>query len=660
MYWTYDCAPAVEHQTQRCPVSFSNRAIGWSVIVLGAVLTITLYLPGVSGPFLLDDWANLPGLFFDELNLRALTQTTSSHVGGEYGRPLSVLSFSLNYLFFGPNPLSFKLINLTLHIFCGLTLFYLLKWMLLITQANSVPNKPLSKETTGLILAGICCLIWWIHPLMVSTVLYTVQRMTQLSTLFSLGAFVFYLKGRWYLNQSDPKALIYLFFLTSTCACLAFLSKENGILVPIYLLFLDALCFRFRCPFHLKRMLWTFWIICICIPLCLALGVFIAEKPYFLAHYENLGYGVFERLTTQVWVLWYYIQLIFWPSLKELSLFHDDFPVIAQWTWQSSLLLLAHLYVMFLALRLNSKAPLVTIGIFWFYLGHLLESTFLPLELVFEHRNYLPSIGLMIAVMGIVHKISNKWILTAFLGLTIISFSVTTINRTFLWSNAKILYTQLIQTHPHSFRLNILMAHQLKHSGATTDEYKPYLLNAHTFAPKRLGPIVNLVQSHCQDSMSTGKSLELNNTVLANSQITPYGLKSLGELSHQIAQNKCPYIKPEKLAGFIEGLILHPYIHNNPAKQAFVMHILARIYFSLGKLNESFNTYDRAYLLHPKHINPLLEKLDRLIFLNHVKEAESVLSQIALINPKKTKEQKTQLQRLTQKLYQLKKNPIKP
>ena len=56
---------------------------------------------------------------------------------------------------------------------------------------------------------------------------------------------------------------------------------------------------------------------------------------------------------------------------------------------------------------LRRRLPVVACGILWFFVGHLLESTVIPLELMFEHRNYLPSFAVLLAVIGAVHAVRN-------------------------------------------------------------------------------------------------------------------------------------------------------------------------------------------------------------------------------------------------------------
>jgi hypothetical protein len=88
------------------------------------------------------------------------------------------------------------------------------------------------------------------------------------------------------------------------------------------------------------------------------------------------------------------------PNLSQLSLYHDDYPVsrglFSPHGTLLALLLLAALLGLMVWLR--RRRPLVALGLAWFFAAHLLTATVLPLELMFEHRNYFASLGLMLAI----------------------------------------------------------------------------------------------------------------------------------------------------------------------------------------------------------------------------------------------------------------------
>ena len=122
----------------------------------------------------------------------------------------------------------------------------------------------------------------------------------------------------------------------------------------------------------------------------------------------DLAYGyrpftLSERVLTEARIVWFYIFQIFVPNVSWLTFYHDDFVISTDLLTPPSTLLavLGRIVLVALAAIIVRRAPLVGFGIFWFYGGHLLESTMFPLELIFEHRNYLPMFGLYVAVLAL-------------------------------------------------------------------------------------------------------------------------------------------------------------------------------------------------------------------------------------------------------------------
>ncbi len=92
--------------------------------------------------------------------------------------------------------------------------------------------------------------------------------------------------------------------------------------------------------------------------------------------------------------------MILLPRLEAFGLYHDDIALshgfLDPWTTFPALVGLAGL--LWLAWWSRRRAPLLSFGIAWFFIGHALESTFLPLEIAHEHRNYVPLFGILLPV----------------------------------------------------------------------------------------------------------------------------------------------------------------------------------------------------------------------------------------------------------------------
>ena len=158
--------------------AFRPSRLRWSWAV-GLLLVLALYLPGLGGGFVLDDMANLAtleGYLQGQLRWQAVVFGNES---GLLGRPLAMASFVLNAIPAGIAPMPFKLVNLLLHLGCAVLVALLTRAVLASLHVSRERARALSLATS---------LLWAVLPVHVSTVLYVVQRMALLSSLFSLLA----------------------------------------------------------------------------------------------------------------------------------------------------------------------------------------------------------------------------------------------------------------------------------------------------------------------------------------------------------------------------------------------------------------------------------------------------------------------------------------
>jgi len=199
------------------------------------LITLFIYWQGISGPFLLDDFHNLSPLADNGgiVNYYNFKQFVFGNNSGALGRSVSMLSFVIDDQAWPSETYSFKYTNIFIHLLVGISLFIFLN---ILKQSTEYQLK----LSTLAILT--CFFIWLIHPLNQSTVLYVIQRMTELSTLFSLLALSCYIQAK---NNSFNTSRLYLWlFGFSICSILALFSKENGINILLYALVLELTLLR--------------------------------------------------------------------------------------------------------------------------------------------------------------------------------------------------------------------------------------------------------------------------------------------------------------------------------------------------------------------------------------------------------------------------------
>jgi hypothetical protein len=375
----------------------SRPAFALALLFLVLTLTVWAYAPGLAGGFVLDDVSSVvtnEALRISGLNAESLWAAAGSGSAVPFGRPASMLSFALNYLFWGEGAYSFKVVNLAIHLLTGLGLF------ILTLQLLSARRGALPAAVHAPWIAAIVATVWLVHPLNLTGVLYIVQRMASLSALFTVLGLSFYLLAR-RRALSGQGGQAWLFLGVPAATLLAVLSKENGALLPLFALLLEVALFRFRAADgRLDRAVIGFFVVFLLLPAVYGLG-WVLTPEAILGGYQGRGFEFHERLLTQARALVFYLQMLFVPQISELGLFHDDFGVsTGLWAPPSTLpsVVLVFALVAFGLLMLR-RERLVGLGVLWFFVAHLLESTVISLELVYEHRNYLASFGPILAMV---------------------------------------------------------------------------------------------------------------------------------------------------------------------------------------------------------------------------------------------------------------------
>ena len=362
-------------------------------------LTCVAYYRGLSGGFIFDDFPNIVTnreVHITKLDVSSVRAAMFSMGSGIQTRALSMLTFALNYYFFGPKPFSFKVVNLLIHLFNGVGLFILAN---LILGAYRRIHRPKLTPTTVYFISLATAAAWLLHPLNLTAVLYIVQRMTSLAAFFMICGLCFYVWGRMRTWQSKRGLHLILIGLL-IFGPLAMLGKENGALLPLYMFVIEISIFRFRNRSgQMDRKILGFFIAGLLLPAIGCLIWLIKDPQRFLGGYALRPFNMEERLLTEARVLLFYLRLVLVPSLRQFALYHDDIAVSLGWLNPlSTLPSVVVVIALFLSgIFLARKSPIVGLGILWFFTGHVLESTFLPLEIAFEHRNYLADFGILLA-----------------------------------------------------------------------------------------------------------------------------------------------------------------------------------------------------------------------------------------------------------------------
>lgn len=292
----------------------------------------------------------------------------------------------------------------------------------------------------------------------VSSVLYSIQRMTQLSALFSFLGLLLYVLGRERMSNGRPAWLL-LGSAWLICWPLACLSKETGLLLGPLLLASEVFFFRFvhfGMPPRRWRQLLAALSVIILIP---GLGYLIWAD---IIDYSQKSFTLGERLLSQPRAILGYLTSLLFPFGNDPGLFHDDFTVstglFRPWSTLPSLLVVIILFVVIpVQLAKHPRYAPIAYGLVFFLIGHGLESTVLPLEIYFEHRNYLPGFGIYFSVALAGHQLFAKkrtiyMLLLIGAGCYTLYFGWLSYQKAHIWQDEERIYTRTLAYHPSSPR----------------------------------------------------------------------------------------------------------------------------------------------------------------------------------------------------------------
>lgn len=438
-----------------------RQALGVLVLLL---VTALLYAPGLQGPFLLDDVGSVNVLTVRDFSLGPLWYDLTHNTSGLLGRPVSVLSLAFSRILYATDPWGFKYHNLLLHLFNAVLLFCLFLKLL----PRLVPKI---REEQVYLVALLVMGLWLMHPLFVSTVLYVVQRMAQLATLFSLAALLAWVRWREEITATTLRfALNLALFLV--LLLLAVLSKENGALVVFYVLLIEFLCFGFVAESTtVRRRLWGFMALFVAAPIAVGVAYLLTHPDQFI-NYSIRNYDMVERLLTQLHVVLFYVKLVLLPVVSDMSLFHDSWQPVRSLDFVTVLLFLFWLLAATSVILLRKRAPVVAFGIGWFLVSHLMESTFLALELVFEHRNYLAAAGLLLIPVYCLVTLAEKRLVAVLATAFSLLLAFMTHVRVSEWQSAELIFTLAVQDHPESIRARVGYSGWMYNLGNTEEALK--------------------------------------------------------------------------------------------------------------------------------------------------------------------------------------------
>jgi hypothetical protein len=562
------------------------------LLVLTLLMTWCAYAPGLHGGFLFDDFANLPALGAEgsvhtwPVFWRYITAGTADPTG----RPLTLLSFLLDARNWPADPLPFKRTNLILHLGNGVLLYVLL------VRLGSALGVTMQRCRLAAVFGTAA---WLMHPLLVSTTLYIVQREAMLPATCVLAGLLVWLHGRRRLAAGHVRnGLLWSVVGIGGFTALAVLAKANGALLPLFALLIEMIVLAPRQPIlsiparraHRILMLLLTWLPSALIVTWL---IWVGANGILSGGPASRPWTFGERLLTEPRVLMDYLRLLWLPRPFSSGLFNDQYAASTSLLHPATTLLslLAVLGLIVTGWLLRRRHAALSLAILFYFAGQLMESSSIPLELYFEHRNYIPALlffwplGLWLADMDTLK--TPKRILLVALSL---SLALMTHVSAEVWGNVQTQALIWARINPDSARAQANAAQIEMGQGRPQDAIRRLRVTLAT-QPDQSQLVFNLIGARCMTGGIDGTDLKAGYTAMARTaNAGSLFVHWFDRMLPTVMAGECPGLTTEDLRGLIEAGLYNPKLSDSGPRQDLT-YLLGRIALAKHQPNPALNYF---------------------------------------------------------------------
>jgi tetratricopeptide (TPR) repeat protein len=431
-----------------------------TILVL-SVFCILLYHHVLDFPFVLDDvrhiqdnpyiritslhWANLRDAAFEGL---------SSY------RPIPMVTFALNYFLGGYDPAGYHVVNIVIHLVNGILVYFLA--LVLFRQlldrgggkGATPPDAPVPPSLKASIqeMSLFAALLFVVHPLQTQSVTYIIQRMNSMAVLFCLSALLLYIHGR-FARTTWKRWTLFAACVVSWGLALG--SKQIAAPLPFFLFLYEWYFFQDLSMAWIKRNI-GYALVPVAV-FCLVALVYLAPNPLekIAGRYEYRDFSMWERVLSEFRVVVYYVSLFLFPHPSRLRVDYDVPPSQGWLDPMTTLFSLgAILGLMGLAVCLAKKERLASFTILWYFGSLVVESSIIPLALVFEHRVYLPSVLLCMMMVSLIYRLVTRWprVRLVLLCAMVAVLCLWTYQRNQVWKDPITLWEDCVKKSPNGAR----------------------------------------------------------------------------------------------------------------------------------------------------------------------------------------------------------------
>ena len=428
------------------------------VIVLMAVVTFLIYGKTLTGDYIFDDLPNIKNNH--HLRIRQITAGNlldAALKGPAKRRPVAKLSFALNHYLHGYNVVGFHVVNILVHMINGILLY------LLVVLTWRTPAMRSYRNRYGWI-PFFTAFIWLVHPIQTQGVSYIVQRMTSLATMFYMLSFLFYIQARF---ETGNKKKAAWFIAMTVSGILALGTKEISATLPFFIFLYEWYFFQDLSLTWIKKHIPL--IATVFIMLAIIALIYLGGHPIenITSLYAKRSFDMTQRVLSQFRIVLLYISLLFWPHPGRLNLAYDFQPSQSLLDPATTLLGAMAIIAFLVTAALTAKRHrLISFCILWYFGNLIIESSVIALELVFEHRNYLPSMLFIFLIVFLCCRyVKPKWPASLLLSLTVVVCALWTFERNEVWRSPILMWKDCIHKSPRSPRPYNNLGAALMHRG---------------------------------------------------------------------------------------------------------------------------------------------------------------------------------------------------
>ena len=569
-------------------------ATAFTVLILLVGMIGFLYSLALPGYLLFDDTPNLRGLEQVQ-DWRSLLGFIVSGVAGPLGRPVSLATFGLQAAAWPDNPTALLRVNFAIHLLATVAVFALAVGL---SRLRSVASS-----TSLWIGLGVAAL-WGLSPFLATTHLMIIQRMSSLAGLFAfvgLAAFV-------WAHVLDHRRTVWRWVLLASglgmATALAAYSKENGALLPLFALVILWLWIPPERQLRggVDRGL---IIVLAVIPSVLLLAYLAQRLPGVLEHgYSALRYFTpSERLMSQPAVLLDYLRNLLLPRASVVTPFMDGLPAPSGWL-NPPITLIAALFwpaLLTVAILLRRRAPYILFGLVFFLVGHLIESTFLGLELYFAHRNYIPAFGLYFGLVFAITRIPKHYLRAAVTGLIIYAllFATVLFSVTSTWKHTHVNAQMWFNQNPYSQRAAQFLSTEYNIQGdfltgrRVLDRAVDYNPNAPLLHIQRTGNCIGREDEFSQLLEEVAQILRTTPIYL------PQAAQELSNFAQKEPEHMCPQRNHAALGVMAQALLDNPLYVRAAGPRSLLYATLAFAYAEMDDIEQALDYFKLAFRTRP-------------------------------------------------------------